>query len=99
MQAAGVIEGDARRILVARGLRAFGDGYVAVILPVHLAQLGYGAVAVGAISTATLLGSAALTLAIGGTAHRLMRRSALLAASALMAGRASPSPSRKASGR
>ena len=86
MQAPGVIEGDARRILVARGLRAFGDGYVAVILPVHLAQLGYGAVAVGAISTATLLGSAALTLAIGGTAHRLMRRSALLAASALMAG-------------
>jgi len=80
-----VIEGDARRILIARGLRAFGDGYVAVILPVHLAQLGYGAVAVGAISTATLLGSAALTLAIGGTAHRLMRRSALLAASALMA--------------
>lgn len=81
-----MIEGDARRILLARGLRAFGDGYVAVILPVHLAQLGYGAVAVGAISTATLLGSAALTLAIGGTAHRLMRRSALLAASALMAG-------------
>ena len=80
-----MIEGDARRILIARGLRAFGDGYVAVILPVHLAQLGYGAVAVGAISTATLLGSAALTLAIGGTAHRLMRRSALLAASALMA--------------
>ena len=80
-----MIEGDARRILLARGLRAFGDGYVAVILPVHLAQLGYGAVAVGAISTATLLGSAALTLAIGGTAHRLMRRSALLAASALMA--------------
>ncbi|HYY83799.1 MAG TPA: MFS transporter [Beijerinckiaceae bacterium] len=85
MRAAGVIEGDSRRILIARGLRAFGDGYVAVILPVHLAQLGYGAVAVGAISTATLLGSAALTLAIGGTAHRLMRRSALLAASALMA--------------
>ena len=80
-----MIEGDARRILIARGLRAFGDGYVAVILPVHLAHLGYGAVAVGAISTATLLGSAALTLAIGGTAHRLMRRSALLAASALMA--------------
>ena len=78
-------EADERRILIARGLRAFGEGYVAVILPVHLAQLGYGAVAVGAISTATLLGSAVLTLAIGRTAHRLMRRSALLAASGLMA--------------
>lgn len=80
-----MIEGDARRILIARGLRAFGDGYVAVILPVHLTQLGYGVVTVGAISTATLLGSAALTLAVGGAAHRLKRRSALLAASAIMA--------------
>jgi MFS family permease len=77
---------DGRRILAARGLRAFGDGYVAVLLPVHLASLGYGAVAVGAISTATLLGSAVLTLALGATAHRLLRRSALLAASLMMAG-------------
>src|SRR4051794_16368494 len=76
---------DGRRILIARGLRAFGDGYVAVLLPVHLAQLGYGILAVGAISAATLLGSAVLTLALGATAHRVMRRSALLAASAVMA--------------
>jgi MFS family permease len=76
---------DARRILVARGLRAFGDGYVAVLLPVHLSQLGYGTLAVGAISAATLLGSAVLTLALGATAHRVLRRSALLAASAVMA--------------
>jgi MFS family permease len=77
---------DARRILTARGLRAFGDGYVAVLLPVHLVNLGYGTLAVGAISTATLLGSAFLTLALGATAHRLLRRSALLAASVVMAG-------------
>src|SRR5215212_5587144 len=75
---------DARRILWTRGLRAFGDGYVAILLPVHLSLLGYTPVAVGAISTATLLGSALLTLGLGLTAHRIQRRRALLAASILM---------------
>jgi MFS family permease len=75
---------DARRILWARGLRAFGDGYVAILLPVHLSLLGYDAFVVGAISTATLLGSALLTLALGFTAHRIPRRGGLLAASLLM---------------
>src|SRR5215207_2542873 len=57
--------GDTRRILWARALRAFGDGFAAILLPVHLAALGFDALAVGAIATATLLGSALLTLALG----------------------------------
>ncbi|HYI90341.1 MAG TPA: MFS transporter, partial [Beijerinckiaceae bacterium] len=76
---------DIRRILLARSLRAFGDGYVAVLLPVHLSRLGYDALAVGAISTATLLGSALLTVALGVSAHRVKRRRALIAAGVLMA--------------
>ena len=75
---------DARRILWARALRAFADGYVAILLPVHLSGLGFDALAVGAISTATLLGSALMTLGLGLTAHRIARRRALLAASMLM---------------
>jgi MFS family permease len=75
---------DARRILWARSLRAFGDGYVAVLLPVHLAWRGFDALAIGAISTATLLGSALLTITLGLSAHRVARRPALLAASFLM---------------
>jgi MFS family permease len=78
--------GDTRRILLARSLRAFGDGYVAILLPVHLAMLGFQPFAVGAISTATLLGSALLTLALGLSAHKVRRRPALLAASLLMLG-------------
>ena len=74
-----------RRILCARALRAFGDGYAAILLPVHLSALGFNALAVGAISTATLLGSALLTLALGALGHKLRRRPALLAASLLMA--------------
>ena len=77
---------DVRRVLWSRALRAFGDGYVAILLPVYLSVSGFGALAVGAISTATLLGSALLTLGLGAVAHRVRRKPALLAASLLMAG-------------
>ncbi len=76
---------DIRRVLLARSLRAFGDGYVAILLPLHLSQLGYDAFAVGVISTTTLLGSALLTLGVGLVAHRVPRRTALLTAALLMA--------------
>ena len=33
-----------RRVLLARGLRDFGDGLVAVLLPAYLVALGFGAV-------------------------------------------------------
>ena len=77
--------GDLRRVLLARGLRAFGDGYAAILLPVHLSLLGFEPLAVGAISTAALLGSSLLALALGLLGHRIRRRPALLAASLLMA--------------
>ena len=75
---------DARRVLVARALRAFGDGYVAILLPLYLTARGFDVMAVGAISTATLLGSALMTLALGGISHRIRRRPLLLGAAALM---------------
>jgi MFS family permease len=73
------------RILVAKGLRAFGDGYVSLLLPLYLLQLGYSALQVGVIATATLLGSGVLTLAVGLHAYRFHYRTLLLAATALMA--------------
>ncbi len=45
------------------GLRAFGDGYVSLLLPVYLLALGLSPFEVGVITTGTLLGSGALTLA------------------------------------
>jgi MFS family permease len=74
------------RLLVAKGLRAFGDGYVSLLLPVYLLELGYSALQVGVIATATLLGSGLLTLAVGLRAYRFHYRAVLLAATALMAG-------------
>jgi MFS family permease len=76
---------DARRILAARGVRAFGDGFVALLLPIYLVELGFSALAIGAIVTSTLIGTALLTLWVGWIANRYSRRLLLLAAAALMA--------------
>ena len=75
-----------RRLLFAKGMRAFGDGFVSLLLPVYLLELGFGPLDVGIIATATLLGSGLLTMAIGFIAHRFHYRSLLLAATVLMAG-------------
>jgi predicted MFS family arabinose efflux permease len=76
---------DTRRILVARGLRAFGDGYVALLVPIYLLELGFSALAIGAIVTSTLIGTALLTLWAGMVANRYSVRRLLLAAALLMA--------------
>ena len=77
--------GDAKRILIARGLRAFGDGFVALLVPIYLVELGFSALAVGAIVTSTLIGTALLTLWVGLVANRYSLRRLLLAAAVLMA--------------
>ena len=71
-------------LFAAKALRAAGDGYVAVLLPVYLLHLGFDAVVVGMISTATLLGSALMTVGVGLIAHRHAQRSLLLLAAGLM---------------
>jgi len=71
-------------LLVGRALRAFADGYVAVLLPAYLLALGFGTLDVGILSTATLLGSALATLAIGTWGHRFHHRFLLLGAALLM---------------
>ncbi len=81
---AGAARADARRILAARALRGFADGLVSVLLAGYLTRLGFTPFEVGAIVTGTLLGSAALTIALGLAAHRLPRRPVLLGAAALM---------------
>jgi MFS family permease len=72
-------------VLIARGIRAFGDGYVSLLLPLYLLELGFGPLEVGILATATLLGSGLLTLGVGWRAHRYHDRTLLVAAAALMA--------------
>ena len=73
------------RILLGRTLRSFADGFIAIVLPAYLLALGMGQLEVGFISTATLLGSALTTLAIGRWGNRFSIRRLLLAAAVLMA--------------
>lgn len=75
----------ATKIYLARALRDFGDGFVALLLPVYLAARGFDALEIGAVATLALLGSALTTLAIGVIGARYAERTLLIAASALMA--------------
>lgn len=71
-------------LLWARALRDFGDGFIAVLLPVYLIALGFSPFDVGVIASASLLGSALLTLGVGLIGARHDHRQLLLAAASLM---------------
>lgn len=65
VQATAADAADARRLLATRGVRALVDGAVATVLPAYLLARGLRPSEVGAVITATLLGSAAVTLLVG----------------------------------
>src|SRR3954471_24085521 len=75
---------DATRLVATRACRGLADGAVSVVLASYLGRLGFSPFEVGALVTATLLGSAALTLGLGLLAHRVERRRILLGACGLM---------------
>jgi MFS family permease len=74
-----------RHLLLGRALRAFADGYVAILLPVYLLALGLSTWQVGVLASTTLLGSALSTLAVGAWGHRFHHRTLLTTAALLMA--------------
>src|SRR5436190_8591623 len=57
-------------LYAARGVRGFGDGFAIILLPVYLSAIGYDAVQIGIVFTASLLGTALLTFAVGFIAPR-----------------------------
>lgn len=71
-------------LYAARALRGFGDGFAIIILPAYMTALGFDAVAVGIVATASLLGTALLTLVIGWIAPRFDLRALLLFGAGLM---------------
>ncbi|MDQ2784379.1 MAG: MFS transporter [Chloroflexota bacterium] len=75
---------DAAVLIASRAVRAFGDGFISVLLPVYLTTIGLSSLRIGAVTTATLVGSAALTLVVGLIAYRLKRRRLLFGAAVLM---------------
>jgi MFS family permease len=71
-------------LYAARGVRGLGDGFAAIILPAYLLEIGFNPFEIGLVAAAALLGSAALTLAIGFLAPRYDLRTLLIACAALM---------------
>lgn len=71
-------------LLQTRGIRAFGDGVVSVVLASYLAAVGLSDARIGVVVAATLLGSAALTLTVGLRGHRVGRRRLLQLVSLLL---------------
>src|SRR5437867_1808101 len=74
---------DGRILLFTRTMRSLSDGFVSVLLASYLAKLGFSGLRVGAVVTATLLGTASLTLAVGFLTDRLGRRRILTAGAIL----------------
>ena len=72
-------------LYAARALRGFGDCFAIIILPAYMTALGYDAIAVGLVATASLLGTALLTLIVGWVAPRHDLRAMMLAGAGLMA--------------
>ncbi len=75
---------DAQRLLLARALRGTVDGFVSVMLASYLNSAGYTPVEISALVTATLLGSAALSLLMGLLGYRFSRRHLLFFSAGLM---------------
>jgi MFS family permease len=76
---------DRALLYVARALRGFGDGFAIIILPAYLSALDFGTSEIGFIVSASLLGTALLTLSVGFVAPSHDLRNLLLGGAALMA--------------
>jgi MFS family permease len=74
---------DVGVVFVAKSIRTFCYGYLGILLPLYLADLGLSAAGIGVFVTATLAGSAGLTWAIRWPAERLGARLALVLLAAL----------------
>ena len=72
-------------LYAARCLRGIGDGFAVVILPAYLSAIGLTPVEIGFVATASLLGTALLTLFVGLIAPRHDLRNLLIFGAGLMA--------------
>ena len=71
-------------LYLARGVRGFGDGFATIILPAYLTAIGYDIIQIGVVLTASLLGTAVLTLLIGAIAPRHDLRTLMLTGAGIM---------------
>ena len=75
---------DGRKLVATRSVRSLVDGMVYVSLPGFLLALGLSGLQIGAVVTASLLGSAATTILVGIFGHRIAPARLLAMAALLM---------------
>jgi hypothetical protein len=66
-----VLSAEGRLIFAGRALRAFSFGWLSVVLALYLAGRGFGAPAIGAVFTATMVEDALLTMLLSTVAARV----------------------------
>ena len=76
---------DARLITLARGIRTFSQSFIAVIIAIYLAELGFNLVQIGAILTVGVAGVSFFALVVGLISERVGRRRLLVMFSLLAA--------------
>src|ERR1041385_4318784 len=76
---------DILLLYTARGLRGFGGGFALIILPAYLTSVGLTPGEIGFVASASLLGTALFTLAVGFVTPRHDLRILLLGGALLMA--------------
>src|SRR5580704_918415 len=79
-----IMPSNVHLLYVARGVRGFGDGFATIILPAYLTAIGYDIIQIGVVLTASLLGTAVLTLLIGTIAPRHDLRTLMLSGAGIM---------------
>lgn len=77
-------QASVRSVYIARALREFCDGFVAVLLPVYLIAIGLGPFEIGVIAATAMFGSAILSLGFGVLAARRDLRLLLLCGAGMM---------------
>ncbi len=83
LAAGGPAAGDTNRIFVLRSLRAFGFGFLGVLLALYLERFGFGAVQIGLYLSLATLGGIGVNFAFSRLADRRGRRRTLALAGAL----------------
>ncbi|MDE2844257.1 MAG: MFS transporter [Chloroflexota bacterium] len=76
---------DARLITLARGVRTFSQSFIAVIMAIYLAELGFNLVQIGAVLTVGVAGVSFFALVVGLISERVGRRRLLVLFSLLAA--------------
>lgn len=64
------ISKDGRIILINRGIRSFGYGFISILLGIYLKELGFQPLAIGLLLSAAIIGGALFTLLTGRYAAR-----------------------------